>query len=73
MKNIDNGNIGLGMLNRSKLHLNTFGTIQLVKNYCENLKTWHHKEQPANENVPVLKPEYFEKIETGMGEGSCFM
>ena len=32
---IDNGNIALGMLNRSKLHLNIFGTIQLVKNYCE--------------------------------------
>ena len=28
---IDNGNISLGMLNRSKLHLNIFGTIQLVK------------------------------------------
>ena len=29
---IDNGNIGLDMLNRSKLHLNRFSTIQLVKN-----------------------------------------
>ena len=27
VKYIDNGNIGLGMLNRSKLHLNRFGTI----------------------------------------------
>ena len=32
---IDNGNIDLDILNRSKLHLNRFGTIQLVKNYCE--------------------------------------
>ena len=39
VKYIDNGNIGLGMLNRSKLHLNRFGTIQLVKNYREILKT----------------------------------
>ena len=38
-KYIDNGNIGLDMLNRSKLHLNRFGTIQLVKNYREILKT----------------------------------
>ena len=28
-KYIDNGNIGLDTLNRSKLHLNRFGTIQL--------------------------------------------
>ena len=27
VKYIDNGNIGLGMLNRSKLHLNGFGAI----------------------------------------------
>ena len=39
VKYINNGNIGLGMLNRSKLHLNKFGTIQLVKNYRGNLKT----------------------------------
>ena len=39
VKYIDNGNIGLDMLNRSKLHLNRFGTIQLVKNYREILKT----------------------------------
>ena len=39
VKYIDNGSIGLGMLNRSKLHLNRFGTIQLVKNDCEILKT----------------------------------
>ena len=39
VKYIDNGNIGLDMLNRSKLHLNRFGTIQLVKNYRETLKT----------------------------------
>ena len=31
VKHIDNGNIGLDMLNWSKLHLNTIGTIQLVK------------------------------------------
>ena len=35
VKYIDNGNIGLDMLNRSKLHSNRFGTIQLAKNYCE--------------------------------------
>ena len=39
VKYIDNGNIGLGMLNRSKLHMNVFGTVQLVKNYREILKT----------------------------------
>ena len=39
VKYIDNGNIGLDMLNRSKLHLNRFGTIELVKNYRETLKT----------------------------------
>ena len=38
MKYIDNGNIDLGMLNPSKLHLNRFGKIQLVKNYREILK-----------------------------------
>ena len=32
VKYIDNENIGLGMLNRSRLHLNRCGTIQLVKN-----------------------------------------
>ena len=53
---VGNGNIGLGMLNRSKLHLNRFGIIQLVKNYREILKIWHHKEKPANESVPILKP-----------------
>ena len=36
---IGNGDIGLGMLNWTKLHLNRFGTIQLVKNYCKILKT----------------------------------
>ena len=39
VKYIDNGNIGLDMLNRSKLHLNRYGAIQLVKNYLEVLKT----------------------------------
>ena len=47
-KYIDNGNIGLGMLNRSKLHLNRFGAIQLVKNYCEILKTCHHQDKTTN-------------------------
>ena len=51
VKYIDNGNIGLRMLNRSKLYLNIFGTIQLVKNYREILK-----EKPATESVPILKP-----------------
>ena len=37
VKYIDNGNIGLGMLNRSKLHLNSIPF--LVKNYREILKT----------------------------------
>ena len=54
VKYIDNGSIGLGMLNRSKVHLNIFGTIQLLKNYREILKTLHHKEKPANESVPIL-------------------
>ena len=31
VKFIDNGNIDLDMLNRSNLHLNRFGTIQLIK------------------------------------------
>ena len=57
VKYIDNGNIGLDMLNRSKLHLNRFGTIQLVKNYREILKTWRHIEKPANEGIPILKPD----------------
>ena len=39
LKYIDNGNIGVGMFNRNKLHLNRFGTIQLVKNYREILNT----------------------------------
>ena len=39
LKYVDNGNIGLDMLNWSKLHLNRFGTFQLVKNYREILKT----------------------------------
>ena len=56
VKYIDNENIGLGMLNRSKLYLNRFGMIQLVKNYREILKTWYHKEKLANESVPILKP-----------------
>ena len=51
VKYIDYGNIDLGMSNRSKLHLNRFGTFQLVKNYRE-IWTWHHKEKPANESVP---------------------
>ena len=37
-KYLDNGNIGLGMLNRSKLYLNRFGAIQLIKNYRDILK-----------------------------------
>ena len=45
------------MLNRSKLHLNRFGTIQLVKNYREILKTWRHIEKPANEGIPILKSD----------------
>ena len=54
--NDNNNNICLGMLNRKKPHLNRFGAIQLVKNYREILKTSHHKEKPANESVPILKP-----------------
>ena len=52
MKYINNQNIGLSMLNRSKLHLNRFATIQLVKNYRKFLK--HGK--PANKSVSILKP-----------------
>ena len=37
-KYVDNGNIGLDMLNRNKFYLNRFGTIQLAKNYREILK-----------------------------------
>ena len=33
VKYIDNENFGLGMLNRSKLHLNGLGAIQVVRNY----------------------------------------
>ena len=57
VKYIDNGNIGLDMLNQSKLHFNRFRMIQLVKNHREILKTWHHIEKPANESVPILKPD----------------
>ena len=56
VKYIDKGNIVLGSLNRNKLRLNRFATIQLVKNYREILKAWHHKEKSANESVPILKP-----------------
>ena len=56
VKYIHDENIGLCMLNRSKFHLNRFGTVQLVKNYREILKTSHHKERPSNESVPILKP-----------------
>ena len=56
VKYIDNGNNGLGMLNPSNLHLNRFGTIQLVKNYRGILKAWHHKEKPAKESAPISKP-----------------
>ena len=38
-KYIDNGNIDVGMLNHSKLYLNRFGTIQLIKNYHKIFKT----------------------------------
>ena len=31
VKYIDNGNIGFGILNQSKLHLNKFGTINWLK------------------------------------------
>ena len=41
-KYLDNGKIGLGMLNRSKLYLNRSGTIQLIKNYREMLKALHN-------------------------------
>ena len=53
---VNNENIGLGMLNRSKLHLNRFGTIQVVKNYREILKPCYNKEKHANEGGPILKP-----------------
>ena len=55
-EHIEVENIRLGMLNRSKLQLNRFGTILQVKNYREILKAWHYKEKPANESVPILKP-----------------
>ena len=35
---IDNTNINLGMLNNSGLHLNEYGTTQLVNNFCYNMK-----------------------------------
>ena len=56
VKYIDKENIGLGMLNRNKLHLNRFGTNQVLKNYREILKIWHYKGKPANESVSILKP-----------------
>ena len=40
VKYVDNGNIGLDMLNRSKLHLNRFGTIQLVKKNFKNMTSY---------------------------------
>ena len=54
-KYINNENIGLGMLNRSKVHLNRFGTIQVVKNYREILKPCYNKEKHVNEGGPILK------------------
>ena len=35
---IDNENINLGMLNKSGLHLNEYGTTQLVNNFCFCMK-----------------------------------
>ena len=35
---IDNGNINSRMLNKSGLHLNEYGTTQLVNNFCYNMK-----------------------------------
>ena len=57
VKYIVNGNIGLDMLNRSKLRLSRFGTIQQVKNHRETLKTWRHIEKPVNEGIPILKSD----------------
>ena len=39
----DNGNINQLMLNKSRLHLNTFGTTQLVNNVCYTMKKWWDK------------------------------
>ena len=55
VKYIDKWNVGLDMLNWSKIHLNRFGMIQLVKNYRKIIKAWHQKEKLVNENVPILK------------------
>ena len=35
---IDNGNINPRMLNKSGLHLNEYGTTQLVNNFCYHMK-----------------------------------
>ena len=35
---IDNGNINSRMLNKSGLHLNEYGTTQLVNNFCYTMK-----------------------------------
>ena len=35
---INNGNINPRMLNKSELHLNEYGTTQLVKTFCYNMK-----------------------------------
>ena len=35
---IDNGNINSRMLNKSGLHLNEYGTTQLVNNFCYTVK-----------------------------------
>ena len=34
---IDNKNISLGMLNKSGIHLNEYGTTRLVNNFCFNM------------------------------------
>ena len=40
---IDNGNINPRMLNKSGLHLNEYGTTQLVNNFCYHMKKWRNK------------------------------
>ena len=36
---IDNKNISLGMLNKSEIHLNEYGTTRLINNFCFSMNT----------------------------------
>ena len=40
---VDNGNINARIINKSGLHLNEYGTTQLVNNFCYTMNKWRDK------------------------------